>query len=296
MNIDLSNLDKGSIIILYNELLHAEASHLRWLHGFNKTMLVQDGSLDSFLHKKGHELCTFGKWISNQSTLVEAINTFDEIIREHKTMHDCSYKIAHQKSASKTILATDYEAFTSHQYKLLRLISSLRESLKSAVLLFDPLTETFNRQMMDSIVQNELERGRRQRYPCALAMLDIDHFKNVNDKYGHQAGDIALVSCANSIKHSLRPYDNVFRFGGEEFLVLLPNTELATAENIINRIRIIISELLIPVEGDTNIQIMISAGVSEIDTSQEISASISKVDKALYEAKQSGRNRVVCRK
>ena len=294
MYIDLSNLEKDSIIILYNELLHAQSAHVGWLHNLNKALLVDGIPLDNYLHEKGHESCEFGKWIESQSILGTVMTGFDELVHLHKTMHDCSYKIAHQKLTSGAISENDYEEFTNTQCQLFNLISSLREGLNAADLLFDPLTQIFSRQVMDSIIKHELERMKRGQYPCALAMLDIDHFKKVNDKYGHQSGDMTLVSCANTIKSSIRAYDNVFRFGGEEFLILLPNTEVSKAENIINRIRIDIFELSIPIEGESSIHITVSAGVTEINTSDDISFSISKADKALYGAKKSGRNRVIC--
>ena len=145
VNVDLSQLDKQSTVILYNELLHAANAHLTWLHRFNKCLLIGTVSLDSFLNEQGHEFCEFGRWLKSNPTLPDVIPSLGSIIDEHKAMHDCSYKIACQKKQGDPILAADYSAFASHQTALMQLIMGLLESLKSSVFLFDTLTNTFNR-------------------------------------------------------------------------------------------------------------------------------------------------------
>jgi len=291
--LDLSNLDEKSIATLYNELHHAANAHLRWLHEFNKSLLIDPTMLNGFLYKRGHKLCVFGSWLSDNPQLPNTIKNLYEIIYEHKSMHDRSYKIAQQKKLSQPVSAIDYEAFTSHQTKLLQLIMQLLESLKSSAFLFDPLTNTFNRQTMNALLENEIERAKRDRHTSTIAMLDIDHFKSVNDQFGHQTGDIALSTCASFIKEDLRPYDNIFRYGGEEFLLLLPDTTAEKASHIIERIRIGISKIEIAVSNGKSIQLTVSTGISSLETRNPIEESISKADQALYRAKQTGRNKTV---
>jgi len=192
------------------------------------------------------------------------------------------------------ISATDYEAFTSHQTTLLQLIMILLESLKSSVLLFDPLTNTFNRQTMNTLLENEIERAERSKYTSSVALLDIDYFKRVNDQRGHQAGDMALSTCAPFIKEHLHPYDNIFRYGGEEFLLLLPDTTPEKAEQIIECIRIGPSKLKIAVGNDHYIQLTVSTGITSLELNSPVTDTISKADRALYRAKQTGCNKTVC--
>jgi len=291
--LDLSNLNEKSIVTLYNELLHAANAHLRWLHKLNKSLLINHTLLDDFLHEQGHERCIFGHWLINSPKLPKTIKSLDEILHEHQAMHDYAYKIAHQKKRSQPISASDYEQFTSHQTKLLQLIMILLESLKSSVFLFDPLTNTFNRQTMNTLLENEIERSKRDKHTSTIALLDIDHFKSVNDQHGHQAGDIALSTCASFIKEDLRPYDNIFRYGGEEFLLLFPDSTPEKAESILERIRIGISKLNISIGSGKCIQLTVSTGITNLEINSPLEESISKADQALYRAKQTGRNKTV---
>jgi len=294
MKLDLSTLHKNSIVSLYNELIHSESAHLDWLHHFNRALLLGSPSLDCFLHSHSHELCVLGKWLINHPTLVSSVKNLDKLVLAHKAMHENAYKIALQKKSSEPISAENFDSFAKTQRETLRLLSGLREDLKSAVYLYDPLTKVYNREIMHTIIRNELERAVRQKSPCSIAMIDIDHFKAVNDAHGHLIGDITLAYCAEFLTKSLRPYDNIFRYGGEEFLLLFPSTELSVAENVVNRICTSVSELSIPIGGSQYIHITVSAGIAIMDVEKEIEDSISNADKALYEAKHAGRNKVVC--
>jgi diguanylate cyclase (GGDEF)-like protein len=124
-------------------------------------------------------------------------------------------------------------------------------------------------------------------------MMDFDGFKSINDKYGHLAGDKVLVDCAQYVMAHLRPYDRVFRYGGEEFLICLPDTDLATAHDIIDRLREELASLQFPADGQGTFQVTVSFGIASLDGSVPVEQSIDHADKALYVAKMAGRNRVV---
>ncbi len=150
--------------------------------------------------------------------------------------------------------------------------------------LHDPLTGLANRRLMDIMIEKSLARVRRLKTSLSVIMLDIDHFKKYNDTYGHTAGDNLLVQVAKLILKMTRQIDLAVRYGGEEFLVLLPETELTRASEVAERIRK-------TVEGKT--VVTISLGVSSyhkgIEKEEDL---IKKADEALYKAKQKGRNRV----
>lgn len=150
--------------------------------------------------------------------------------------------------------------------------------------LHDPLTGLANRRLMDIMIEKSLARVRRFKTSLSVIMLDIDHFKKYNDTYGHTAGDNLLVQVAKLILKMTRQIDLAVRYGGEEFLVLLPETELTRASEVAERIRK-------TVEGKT--VVTISLGVSSyhkgIEKEEDL---IKKADEALYKAKQKGRNRV----
>jgi diguanylate cyclase len=157
----------------------------------------------------------------------------------------------------------------------------------------DPLTNLFNRRHFFSVANIEFERDEQYPVRLALIMIDIDHFKSINDTHGHHAGDLVLLSVTESIRSTVRRSDIPCRYGGEEFLILLPDTELSAAVNIGKRLREIIESKAIDT-GKDNITVTASVGVaamSENDDSK-IDVLIRRADQALYEAKLGGRNQV----
>jgi diguanylate cyclase (GGDEF)-like protein len=160
----------------------------------------------------------------------------------------------------------------------------------------DQLTNIPNRRSFDERLRSEWNRAIRERMPLSFLMIDVDKFKNYNDTYGHQQGDVVLKTVANVFKQAVkRPGDFTARWGGEDFVVVLPNTVLAGAMDLAEKIRADVEGVLIPcADGSTN-RVTISIGVNSLIPVQgsSMDALISNADKALYEAKDQGRNRVV---
>ena len=155
----------------------------------------------------------------------------------------------------------------------------------------DPLTELLNRRAFDVISENEFSRFRRNGSAYAILMLDIDHFKQINDKYGHVMGDVAIKTIAQLCETNLRLHDTVARIGGEEFCILLPDTDKQTAYNIAEKLREIIANS--PVATTTGvISMTISIGVSVVHNDDiDQTAVLKRADENLYKAKNAGRNR-----
>lgn len=157
----------------------------------------------------------------------------------------------------------------------------------------DPLTGLFNRRQYEMLFHRERERSRRLDVPLSLCVLDLDHFKNINDRYGHDVGDQVLRHVAALLVNTLRQTDIVGRFGGEEFILLLPETDLDQASSMVNRLRLQLQDA--PLETDAgNISLTATFGLTEVYTGDsEIEAAVKRADKALYDGKQRGRNQVV---
>jgi len=156
----------------------------------------------------------------------------------------------------------------------------------------DPLTGLLNRRVFDEITENEFSRYKRNQETYSLLMLDIDHFKKINDKYGHPVGDDVLKSTAESFKSNLRLHDKIARIGGEEFCVFLPDTNKQIAFEVAEKLRETILNTSIPSQSG-DISITISIGVSEVENTDTDHVGILKrADENLYEAKKTGRNRV----
>ncbi len=178
-------------------------------------------------------------------------------------------------------------------------IKSLQDSLKKSNELLlklsntDPLTQLFNRRFLTEALDRELTRSTRTNTPLALIMLDIDHFKKVNDTYGHQRGDLVLKRVANVLHAGLREYDIAARFGGEEFAIILPGTTLDQASEAAERIRLGCADISFTDEL-ASLSLTVSLGVAAFPHSsiRHIDDLIREADYALYRAKRSGRNRV----
>jgi diguanylate cyclase (GGDEF)-like protein len=152
----------------------------------------------------------------------------------------------------------------------------------------DALTGLINRRGMQQRLESELERARRYNRPFALILADIDHFKKVNDTYGHSVGDQVLREVAGRLAQNLRDSDSLARWGGEEFLILAPETNLHQAHLLAQRLREAISER--PISG---LVITLSLGVACYRQGDSVAGLLSRADEAMYQAKANGRNQVV---
>lgn len=132
----------------------------------------------------------------------------------------------------------------------------------------------------------------RLKNSCFVVMMDIDYFKKVNDTYGHTAGDKVLENVAQRMKHLTRPYDLIGRYGGEEFIMLISDLDKQALLNVVERIRLSISENPMEIEGNY-INISASFGVADVTTLNDLDTGIKLADSALYTAKESGRNAVI---
>ena len=156
----------------------------------------------------------------------------------------------------------------------------------------DTLTRLWNRGAIEELVDREIARARRDNQPLSIAMLDIDHFKNVNDEHGHLVGDEVLKKVAERIRKSSRPYDAAGRFGGEEFLIALINTDTKQAMDIAERICSYFQSHSITVD-ETSFNITVSIGVATLRPDDDRDELIDRADEQLYLAKERGRSCVI---
>ncbi len=156
----------------------------------------------------------------------------------------------------------------------------------------DYLTGTLNRRGMDEALLREFNRADRFGMPLSIAMMDIDHFKQINDNMGHATGDQALAHLASVIKEALRTTDVIARYGGEEFIILLPGTTEQDAISVITRAQRELTRNIF-LHNDSHVLITFSAGVAQRQENEAADSIIGRTDKALYQAKNSGRNRVI---
>ncbi len=225
-----------------------------------------------------------------------------EISGGKQSMHSCNYTLTLDEESLGELTVFRRKRFSDAELKRLEnLLSNLFYPLRNALTYYqalqsaytDPLTGLYNRTALNDAFQREWKLAQRQRQPLSLLALDIDHFKKINDTYGHAAGDIALIKIAEILRKTVRASDLVFRHGGEEFLVLLNNTGIEGAKLLAERIRKAIAAKDCS-DIDPELSITTSIGVASLNHPEETPQQLLKrADDALYRAKRNGRNLVV---
>jgi two-component system, cell cycle response regulator len=188
----------------------------------------------------------------------------------------------------------------SHILAGLRSVKNHRELVRtndilSAIALSDPLTELNNRRALDWELPRQIQNARSRAEHLSLVMLDVDHFKQINDNYGHPVGDRALQLVSSRLRHNLRFRDTLFRYGGEEFVIILSNTDANESLVVSNRLRHLISNQLFNLEAGLDIKITISAGTATLDEQDDPRGVrlLKRADHHLLQAKANGRNQVI---
>ncbi len=185
---------------------------------------------------------------------------------------------------------TELENLINHLVYPLRNALMYRQALHTAHK--DPLTGVKNRAALDSAMERELHLARRQNRSFSILLLDIDHFKRINDTWGHPCGDAALRAVAHCIAETIRGSDILFRYGGEEFVILLSDTDAQGALQLAERIRQALERLECDYDNQS-IRLTASLGIATLQDNEAAHALLKRADDALYQAKATGRNRVV---
>ncbi|WAR43458.1 GGDEF domain-containing protein [Methylomonas rapida] len=214
--------------------------------------------------------------------------------------HSCSYALKVEDQQLGELKLTRTHRFGKDELAMLEsLLCCLIYPLRNATLFHqalqmaytDPLTQTHNRAGFNDMLAREIKRANRCEQHLSLIFVDIDHFKALNDEYGHDCGDMALAAVASKVKDSVRGSDVVFRYGGEEFVIMLIDTNLDAAAVIAERVRTCIESQTLAY-GMEVLNITASLGVSSLRGNENMESFIKRADTAMYKAKQTGRNRV----
>ncbi len=201
------------------------------------------------------------------------------------------------RSAQLAALARGGDDFLTKPINLDHLVAAVSSRIQRArimrgLMVRDSLTGLFNHSVTQELLVREVARARRNSQPLSVVLLDIDHFKQVNDRYGHQVGDQVLKSLARLLRQRLRSTDVIGRYGGEEFLIVMPETRSINAAMVVDSLRERFTRIEHQPDGKS-LRVSFSAGIAEWSAGTDASALIEKADAALYEAKRNGRNQVV---
>lgn len=235
----------------------------------------------------------FGMWLAHKGRYLlgnpEMLASIDELIKQADDRLAQMRTSEKQTAESRLSLLQATRQLTGQIHRLLAAMFDALVELENGK---DPLTQLFNRRFIPTIMRREISLALNARKPFVLAMIDIDYFKKINDSFGHNAGDMTLKSVATAIFDHFRSSDYVFRYGGEEFMVLLVESDLSQASIMLETLRAKIAGLAIEVAPGKPISVTVSIGLAEFDYHPDYKRLIEKADRALYVAKSHGRNRL----
>ena len=286
--------------IMQKHVLNFYEDHILWLNCVSDAVSQNSPEL---LPEADSKLCSFGKWLNSEGKEIISNNSkYIALIELHNTLHSYLHKV-------KVLLPSRIDKFLVsltflEKMEMLSLeigteLALIDNKIMISEAAKDPLTGVLNRSLLDQIFLNQFEISQATERSFILAMCDLDHFKSINDTYGHLAGDQLLKKFAAIAEDELRSSDIIIRYGGEEFVIILPSVSYENGYKILDALRLLFQNSSVTFDASTisaTISIgmtLIPASVSDIDHSESLNRYLKLADSKLYEAKRNGRNRVL---
>lgn len=286
-------MDRVELQSILKELDQAMYNHGQWYKELVRSIVCQLPPDERELDNESYRQCRFGQWYYHSiSEELHKHPSYIAIESEHILMHKLATKLLMASSNGQPIVPMDYDNFSNALERLRLNINFLRHEIEESLYNRDPLTGIRNRATMLSDLWKMHELVKRHVQDVTIAIMDIDHFKVINDTYGHPIGDKVLSAVAQFLMSHIRPYDQVYRYGGEEFLICMPGTDIQTAKIIIERLREELALFTAVSLDNKNITVEASFGLSILEEDTRIDNTIEKADEALYASKNAGRNTV----
>lgn len=273
------------------EIERALFRHGRWTDELNRTLICAMRPDERDMAPDAHLHCPFGQWLyGGGETLFSNRAAVEELKETHENVHVLAREMLGVMAAGGKVPLALYERFAGANHYLRMEILAAKWELDDAVYGLDPLSGAANRIGMMARLREQKSLVERGRHSCTIAMLDLDHFKRINDVCGHAVGDQVISVVAKLIMGNMRPYDMLFRYGGEEFLICEPDTDLETGYDMMERLRDDIAALRFDDGNGQSFQATASFGVTLLDPVIPVEESIHRADSAMYAAKRAGRN------
>ncbi len=279
------------------EILHgidaAIDENAEWMQRWHRAIICGEEPDSSVVSEYAQFLSRFGSWMDlNRDQGLLDQSAFRALGRAHEDMHEFGRFLALKAAEGEAIPTVEYDAFVEKVRLFTSQARRIREAFRMAVSELDPLTGVPNRQVMMQVLDRERERALHTGASCCIVLADIDYFKAVNDTHGHVAGDHVLRTVAGRFLANLRRYDEIFRYGGEEFLICLPSINAERASEIVERLRQSLANASMTLPDGSKLPITASFGLCLAAARVPLKQTIEFADAALYQAKEGGRNRL----
>lgn len=263
--------------------------HLNVYEKAIEKMICQENIKDDFI--KSYQTCIFNRYLKKNLEEEKNNSEIKLLIKYHANFHKLIIKILKKSKNNKKITIIEFQKLSHSHVEFVNLLNSFSHSLEFIKYQYDTLTSAWNREIFMDLLNKEHSKASRNNITFSLVFLDIDHFKKINDIYGHEAGDFVLVKLVALIQKEIRLHDTISRWGGEEFLILLNQSNLKNSYQIINRIKDKIQKKVFLYK-NKKIKITCSFGIREFNTETNIVSMINKADELMYKSKKNGRNKI----
>lgn len=278
-----------------SELDAAVEAHMGWSRRVLRCAVLRTSPGEDVVAPLAHTLCSFGRWFGLNRKHFQKLDAPNarRLDAVHMAMHDAIRSICIDVMAGRPGQGADLDAFERTQSELIGLLAGFKTHFLASAARRDPLTGLPLRYGIEdefTQVQKNCRRYRTQLYVC---MIDADHFKRINDTYGHSAGDIALCHLADTLRRIVRPNEPLFRFGGEEFLLLMQCQTREAAATAAQRIVQTVRATPVPIAKGNSLTLTITLGLARAGNDEAMADAVERADKALYAGKEAGRDRYV---
>lgn len=280
---------------LIQGLDHGIEAHLSWTQRLLRCALLHESPGDEMVGAAPHLSCAFGGWLQSARAPLARYNAalVSQLEESHQAMHGAVRALCEPAMQGRAALASDLATFQEQQTRMVQVINQLRQVLAHAHTRHDVLTGLPLRHGLEQAFELRCKDAQRNHQALCLAMIDLDHFKTVNDTHGHGVGDQVLKHASNVLSATLRTNDTLIRFGGEEFLALVlvahEGEARALAERVLHQLR---SQTLGLVTGQV-LRLTATIGLTTVVPTDHLEDAITRADHALLQGKMHGRDRVV---
>jgi diguanylate cyclase len=274
------------------ELDEAAQWHMAWTRTVLRCAVLHTDPGDDVLSSDAHHCCRFDQWLERHREGLAVIDAaaLRRLDRNHRQMHEAARRICGRILSGDPVEAADLDDFEHAQAGVVAALSLLKNAYVAHSARIDALTGLPLRHGLEEDFGRCRAQARRHGELLVVMMLDLDHFKNVNDLHGHAVGDLALRHAATLLKHHCRAGEPVIRYGGEEFLALMQAADRNAAQRAVQRILQALRNSPLSLPGGLNLDLRASAGLAEVEDGESMADAIARADRALYAAKCAGRD------